>query len=185
MFSLNGVTLRPFEPEDIEIMYDWHLDYELDIYSSWGKKLSRAQFKKKFEQNILDNSLEGCVVFGIEVSERLVGQISLESINRQNRYATIYINIGERGFRGRGIGRTAIRIMVDYGFKVENLEKIYAEIYGFNSRSQRCFECVGFQREGVCRKHEIHNGERHDIHLFGILKEEFYERYETLFKLPK
>jgi RimJ/RimL family protein N-acetyltransferase len=45
-------------------------------------------------------------------------------------------------------------------------------------------ERVGFQLEGILRQHELHNGSRRDMHVFGMLKSEFYERYETLFKLP-
>ena len=45
-------------------------------------------------------------------------------------------------------------------------------------------ERVGFQKEGVLRQHEIHNGARQDMHFFGILKAEFYQKYETMFKLP-
>jgi hypothetical protein len=45
-------------------------------------------------------------------------------------------------------------------------------------------ERVGFQEEGILHQHEIHNGVRQDMHVFGMLKSEFYQKYETLFKLP-
>ncbi|MBA2392272.1 MAG: GNAT family N-acetyltransferase [Ktedonobacteraceae bacterium] len=60
---------------------------------------------------------------------------------------------------------------------------MYAEVYGFNTPSFRLMERVGFQREGILRQHEIHNGARQDMHIFGILKPEFYQRYQTLFRL--
>jgi RimJ/RimL family protein N-acetyltransferase len=67
---------------------------------------------------------------------------------------------------------------------VRNLERVYAEVYGFNQHSLRLMERIGFQKEGVLRQHEIHNGARQDMHFFGILKAEFYQKYETIFKLP-
>ena len=85
---------------------------------------------------------------------------------------------------GRGIAITALRILLDYAFTVRNLERIYAEVYGFNQRSMRLMERVGFQKEGILRQHEIHNGARQDMHFFGMLKAEFYQKHETLFKLP-
>ena len=38
--------------------------------------------------------------------------------------------------------------------------------------------------EGVLRKHDLHNGARRDMHVFGMLKDEFLEQYETCFPLP-
>ncbi len=64
------------------------------------------------------------------------------------------------------------------------LERVYAEVYGFNTRSRRLMERVGFQQEGILRQHEIHNGVRQDMYIFGMLKPEFYHRYETIFTLP-
>ncbi len=45
-------------------------------------------------------------------------------------------------------------------------------------------ERVGFRREGVLRQHETHNGARQDVHIFGLLKAEFYQRYPTLLGMP-
>ena len=44
-------------------------------------------------------------------------------------------------------------------------------------------ERVGFQQEGMLRQHDIHNGARQDTYIFGMLKSEFYLKYETIFTL--
>ena len=44
-------------------------------------------------------------------------------------------------------------------------------------------ERVGFYQEGLLRQHDIHNGVRQDTYIFGILKPEFYHKYETIFTL--
>ena len=59
----------------------------------------------------------------------------------------------------------------------------YAEVFSFNQRSQKLMERVGFQREGLLRQHDIRNGVRQDTIHFGILKPEFYEKYQTIFRL--
>ena len=123
-------------------------------------------------------------MFGIEVENRLVGYVQLAMIDYRERRAAAGILIGDKAVWGRGIARTALRILLDYAFTVRGLERVYAEVYSFNTRSLRLMERVGFQLEGILRQHEFHNGARQDMHVFGILKSEFYERYETLFKLP-
>lgn len=47
MFSLDGITLRPLEFDDIDTLYVWDCDIELEIQSGWGPKRSRASFRHK------------------------------------------------------------------------------------------------------------------------------------------
>lgn len=183
MWTVDGVTLRPFELDDIDTVYEWYADGELDIYSSWGRVVSKTAFHDWMEQSIIRKPSSDAIVLGIVANDELVGRILLERVDLENRIASLGFNI-KKGARGKGTGKIASRIIVDYGFKALNLEKIYAECYGFNVRAQRCLEAVGFQREGVLRRHELHNGERHDVHFFGMLKGEFYEKYLTLFTVP-
>ena len=44
-------------------------------------------------------------------------------------------------------------------------------------------ERVGFQQGGLLRQHDIHNGVRQDTYIFGMLKSEFYQKYEAIFTL--
>jgi RimJ/RimL family protein N-acetyltransferase len=123
-------------------------------------------------------------MFGIEADKQLVGYVQLAMIDTRNRHAAVAILIGAKDVWGRGIGHNALRILLDYAFTVRALERIYAEVYTFNTRSKRLFEGLGFQQEGILRQHEFQNGALQDMYIFGILKSEFYQRYETIFKLP-
>jgi len=183
MFSLNGVTLRPLEFEDIDTLYNWDSDIELDMLAGWGPKRSRAAYRQRYERRIAEPE-DGLYMFGIVVEERLVGYVQLARIDRTDRHAEVGIVIGDKALWGRGIGRTALRLLLDYAFTARALERVCANVYGFNTRSQHLMEQVGFQREGILRQHEIQNGVRQDLHVFGILKPEFYQLYETIFKLP-
>lgn len=184
MFTFNDVRLRPIEPGDIERMYAWHLDAELEILSSWGPRRSRAAFEKRWTR-IIEEPDEKFILFAIEAAGDLVGRIELAEIDREHRRAVTGLFVGKREARGRGVGSTALRIMLDYAFTVENLEKICGHVFGFNARSQRLMTRVGFTLEGVLREHDVHNGARRDAHAYGILKREFYEKYDTIFAIPK
>jgi RimJ/RimL family protein N-acetyltransferase len=54
MFTLNNVTLRPLELDDIDTLYSWETDIELAILSGWTPLLSRAAFRHKYEQRITE-----------------------------------------------------------------------------------------------------------------------------------
>ena len=183
MFTIDNVTLRYLEFDDIDTLYRWETDIELAIWAGWTPPLSRAAFRHKYEQRITEPEKD-LVMLGIEFEGQLVGYVQLALIEDDERRAAAGVLIGEKSMWGRGIASTALRILLDYAFTVRNLERVYAEVYGFNQRSLRLMERVGFQKEGVLRQHEIHNGARQDMHVFGMLKSEFYQKYDTLFKLP-
>ena len=48
---------------------------------------------------------------------------------------------------------------------------------------KQLMERIGLQREGILRQHEVHNGTRQDVYFYGILKPEFYQLHQTIFKL--
>jgi RimJ/RimL family protein N-acetyltransferase len=183
VFTLDGVTLRALELADIDQLYDWEGDIEINILAGWGPQRSRAAYTQRYEKRITEPEKD-LYMFGIEVEQRLVGYVQLAEIDTYERRAAVGILIGDKSVWGRGIATTALRILLDYAFTVRSLERIYAEVYTFNTRSLHLFEKLGFQHEGVLRQHDFHNGSRQDMHIFGMLKPEFYERYETMFRLP-
>ena len=183
MFTLNNVTLRYLELDDIDTLYRWETDIELALWSGWTIPRIHAAFRQKYEQRITEPEKD-LEMLGIEFEGQLVGYVQLAVIDDHERRAAVGILVGEKRMWGRGIASTALRILLDYAFTVRNLERVYAEVYGFNQRSLRLMERVGFQKEGILRQHEIHNGARQDMHFFGMLKAEFNQKYETLFKLP-
>lgn len=183
MFTLKGVSLRPLDFEDIDTLYEWSSNIELEMLAGWGPQRSRAAYRQRYEKRIAEPEKD-LYVYGVETEGKLVGYVQLAMIDREEKRAAAGLVIGEKEVWGRGIGKTALCILLDYAFTPLNLERVYSEVYDFNKRSQRLMESVGFTHEGILRQHEIHNGKRQDMYVFGILKDEFYQIHETIFKLP-
>ncbi len=184
MFTLNNVTLRPLETNDLDTWYNWEYSIELAMLAGWTSLLARTAFKQKFEQRI-NEPKDDMKYFALDHEGQFVGVLQLAAIDHYEKRAVISIFIGPKELWGRGIGSTALRLLLDYAFTVEGLERVYCEVYGFNTRSQRLMVHVGFQQEGILRQHDLQNGVRQDLHVYGILKPEFYERYTTIFTLPE
>lgn len=174
------IHLRPLVFGDIELLYNWATDITIQVYAGWSRPLSLAAFTEKHTRRITQPS-EELILFGVEYEQRLVGHVQLALIDHVERRAAVGVVIGDKSVWGKGVGGAALTMLLDYAFTVQNLERIYAEAYGFNTRSHRLLERVGFQREGVLRQHEMHNGSRQDMHIFGILKHEFYQQHQTRF----
>jgi RimJ/RimL family protein N-acetyltransferase len=184
MFTLNDVTLRPLATTDLDTWYTWEYTIELAMLAGWTPLLAKTAFKQKFEQRINEPKGE-MKYFALDYESQFVGVLQLAEIDHFEKRAVISIFLGPKELWGRGIGSTALRLLLDYAFTVQGLERVYSEVYGFNTRSQRLMEHVGFQREGILRQHDLQNGKRQDLHVYGILKPEFYERYATIFTLPE
>ena len=184
MFTLNNVALRPLQFDDMESIYTWMSDIEFNLWGGWTSviaiPLSRDAFRPIFEQYFVE-AKEEQVMLGIEFENRLVGFVQLTNIDQRMRRAGIGIGIGEKNIRGQGIGKTALRLLLDYAFTVKGLERVSAEVFSFNQHSQNLMERVGFQREGLLRHYSIHKGTRQDTYIFGMLKPEFYQKYDTIF----
>lgn len=184
MFTLNDVTLRPLATTDLDTWYTWEYNIELAMLAGWTPLLAKTAFKQKFEQRINEPKDE-MKYFALDYESQFVGVLQLAEIDHFEKRAAISIFLGLKELWGRGIGSTALRLLLDYAFTVQGLERVYSHVYGFNTRSQRLMEHVGFQREGILRQHDLQNGKRQDLHVYGILKPEFYERYATIFTLPE
>ena len=183
MFTLDAVTLRPLELSDLETAYAWHCDLDLDLITGWGRRQSLTAFQQRFAA-LVTTPPEEHRFFGIDIDGRLIGRVDLASINLAHRQATLGYFLGAKDAWGKGYAKAAVLIALDYAFSVENLDRVFAHVFDFNTRSMGLLKRLGFTAEGILRQHELHNGARHDIHVFGLLKPEFYAAHTTLFTIP-
>lgn len=83
--------------------------------------------------------------------------------------------IGEIGYwlgasaRGRGAARSAVRLLVDWGFETMGLARLEITAHPDNEASQRVALACGFQREGVLRSWRPHGDGRDDLVMFSLL----------------
>lgn len=72
------------------------------------------------------------------------------------------------------------RDMIQYIFENYDFDRLNAEIVPFASpRVFNFIEELGFKREGKKRKAMLYKGEKFDLILYGLLREEFEEKWDT------
>lgn len=104
--------------------------------------------------------------------EKLVGTVSVKQLNWFSLTAEIGYHIKESE-HGKGYGYEAARLLLVKIFSESPLERLIATIATDNVASQKVAEKLGFQREGLLRKHVILSGRRSDQYVYGLLKDEF------------
>ncbi|MFO7622930.1 MAG: GNAT family N-acetyltransferase [Anaerolineales bacterium] len=103
----------------------------------------------------------------------VVGIFSLHHWDPYHRRAEAGYGLA-RAYWGQGIGSEALRAILRFGFEQLNLNRIYARTIADNHESVRLLERLGFQREGMFRKHSWEDdGAFHDSAMYGLLQDEF------------
>ena len=85
--------------------------------------------------------------FGIEADATLVGTCGLSRVNRVDRTAEIGIGIVNRDFLGVGYGREAMGLLLDFGFGIQNLRRLWLEVHATNERAVRSYRASGSSRK--------------------------------------
>lgn len=161
---------RTTDIEDTEKFTKWLNDFETTDYLGRSGYLVTLDGEKKYLE---ENANAEASFFIITNEDKLIGTVSLESINNINRTATLGIFIGDKDYRSKGYGTEAIRLILEYGFNYMNLKNIKLDLMEFNERALKCYQKCGFKEYGRRRKCRFINGKYYDSIEMDILAEEF------------
>lgn len=171
----NRIYLSPRTSEDAEIFTEWLNDFETTDYIGQSGKLYTLASEKKFLED--NYSPEATFVIVTLDEDKMIGTVSLENIDHQNRNAVLGIFIGDKNYRNNGYGTEAIKLILDYGFNYLNLNNIKLDLMEFNERALKCYKKCGFKEYGRRRKCKFVNGKYYDNIEMDILAEEFVGDY--------
>lgn len=176
------VYLTAVQREDLPDYARWFSDAELQAFLNPGVVFpyTLEDEEKWYEEAVRRPRAEGKgYTFAIRLREddRLIGNVSLMSIDPKNRSATYGIAIADPDARGQGYGREATELILRFGFEELNLHRIQLWVFSYNERAIRMYRQVGFQVEGRSRDAVFRDGRYHDSILMSILEHEYRERY--------
>ena len=113
-------------------------------------------------------------------SDEFIGMAFLTNIDYINRKANMGSIIGSAEHRGKWYIYEARLQLFDYAFKELGLRRIQANILEDNHASINSTQKFGYIKEGVLRNAIYKNGVFKNLIMFSMLKEEFYEKYNSL-----
>jgi RimJ/RimL family protein N-acetyltransferase len=105
----------------------------------------------------------------------LVGAAGLVEVNRRHGRAELGYWVG-KPYWGQGYATEAARAVIEYGFSVLALHRIYAMHFSWNTASGRVMEKCGMVHEARLRGHARKEKIFEDIEIWGILDREWRER---------
>jgi RimJ/RimL family protein N-acetyltransferase len=171
MLKGEKLVLRPYRREDVPLIWQFRVDVEVELAGGGDppKPITLQQVEAEYEKSEFIFS-EG---FAIEADSKLIGFCGLFGYDNLSRICELGITIGDKEYWGKGCGKDAVRLLLDYGFRLRNVRRIWLSTSANNARAIRCYEACGFILEGTLRQHAYSNGEYVDTVHMGILREEW------------
>lgn len=150
------LRLELLEMADFPQIVEWVNGHDQDFLVQWAGltysyPLTVDQMASHYHKGI--NTMASDVfVYRImdDETNRFIGTVQLCRFNQEKREAVIgRFLIGNDADRGRGIGKSALRKLVEIGFYEFGLETIKLNVFDFNSQAIQCYEGIGFVKNQV------------------------------------
>jgi RimJ/RimL family protein N-acetyltransferase len=108
--------------------------------------------------------------------DKLLGLVELDGIIWPHGTSAVSIAIGEQAERGKGYGREAMALALDFAFRELNLHRVFLTVFSYNTAAMAMYEKLGFMHEGTHRQHLQRDGQRFDMLLYGMLRYEWLDK---------
>ncbi len=175
------ITLRGITRDDLERQWCFNNDVEVELAGGGDPPYpqSFARLQAEFDQNASQGGRDG-TTFAIEADGKFIGQCALFRVDEVAHTAELGITIGDKDYWGKGYGREAISLLLDYGFRLRNFRKIWLQVHGDNARAISAYKACGFIEEGRLRAHVWSNGHYVDLLQMGVLGDEWLPKQTSL-----
>ena len=154
------LRLRKIEPSDLPFLYQWENDATMWADSDTHNPLSRHDLHQYIENTTGDIYRDGQLRLIIEdsqlltlnsqLSTKIVGCIDLFDFDARNRKAAIGMYIAPEA-RGKGVGKQAVQLLLDYAFCFLHLRMLYAIISVHNTPCSHIYEQMGYSPSSLLK----------------------------------
>lgn len=170
------LRLRPFQTTDAEAVHRLAGSQDVAAGTFLPHPMDRQAAHDWITDRVKDQAAGTGVTFAITLAQsaEVIGSIGMELVPAHEQGRLSYW-LG-RDYWNRGYGTEAVAALVEYGFNSLKLHRIYAPHFHTNPASGRVLQKVGMTHEGRLREHYLRFGQRIDVELYGLLRQEFIAR---------
>ncbi len=174
MLKGKKVILRSIRREDMTRLCEFNNDIEVELAGGGDPPLPQSleRLYAEFDSEASKGGRDG-MKFAIEADGTFIGQCALFNLHEPEQTCELGIAIGDKTYWGRGYGRDAIQVLLDYAFRLRGIRRVYLTVIETNIRAIKAYSACGFVEEGRLRKHVWSNGDYVDLVHMGILREEW------------
>jgi len=163
------IKIRALKKSDKLFLHKWINDTDIIKHTNSYRPIDEVEQDEWFN-SVYKNKQQH--VFGIELieSERLIGTCGLYDIDFISHKAELRLKIGDKQEWGKGYGKLATKLLIDFGLKDINLHRIWLKVLDENKAAIKIYKNAGFKVEGLMKNDMYIKGEYKDVILMGFVK---------------
>lgn len=170
------VSLRPPQESDIPRVLHWLNDPGTRRFLSRVHPLTELEEKRFLETTATPGGNHQPFIIIESDTHEPIGCTGLHQIDWVHRRAELGIFIGPADKRGLGLGQEAFELLIAHAFEGINLHRVTLTVFAFNNAGIRCYERIGFVKEGVDRESQFVEGRYVDVFRYALLSREWFAR---------
>jgi len=171
------VYLRPMEERDVADRVRWFNDPRICLTLGMDfPPVSEVGTRQWLQRAALNNRRKDFIIC-LRADNRPIGSIGLRDINWRHSKAETYLAVGEREAWGKGYGKEAQRLLLEYSFVQLGLNRLYLYTLVENERMVRLNQGLGFAVEGTLRSDVFDHSEYRDRVVMGITAAVYKKRF--------
>lgn len=158
-----NIYLRGISLDDVNETYlAWMNDREVTKGLVSGLFPSSIQQLENYIKGQLQQPFSAMFAICTNKEDKHIGNIKIDSFNWISGTCELGILIGDRSEWGKGYGKEACDLVINYAFEDLNLRKVTLVVFSNNPAAQRLYEKIGFQIEGSLKDHIFVEGSYYD-----------------------
>ncbi|MBN2271735.1 MAG: GNAT family N-acetyltransferase [Sedimentisphaerales bacterium] len=163
----DGAYIRALRKSDCGTLRTWQADPEI-VASLASRRLQHVLAS----EDDWDSQRQFTDLFVIcrKGDDQVVGMLGFTEVDRETKQAEFSKMIGEPSERGKGRARGATKALLNYGFDVLGLNRIYLHTLDGHLKNIRLNQSLGFQFEGLLQQAVLIDGKLRDVAVMALLK---------------
>lgn len=174
---MKTISFRTFEERDIDSVYRWKNDDELNKMSvGLNRKISHDDVAKWVHSKMPHNPFE--VFWAVctnDDDQRIIGYAGLTDIHYINSSAFFAgLMIGDKKYRDGIAWIELYQYVLEYAFERLGLNRLYGGAIVEHTQTNTMSKAMFFEKEGVERQAVFKNGRFYDMEKHALLKNDYF-----------
>ena len=170
----HNILLRLITVEDKEAYFNAGfkvMDEQSRYFTQTKHVISKQQIYDYVDRIVDDEHRYDFLI--VDLNNQICGESVLNEIDWENRSANFRIALFDHGNFGKGIGSTAVKLTIQFGFEELGLECVELEVFDFNERAIKSYLKAGFQVESIENEVQLMDGTSGKIIKMSITRKQF------------
>lgn len=143
-----SIYLRELYLSDAKTSFNWRNNPIIWKYTGFSPdKIISEKMELDWLKKALAKPNDHRFAICLKSSSQYIGNVQLTNVNSNT--ADFHLFIGEPSFWGKGIGKEASILMLNFGFTHLDLDSIILEVHKENYPAQSIYKKIGFSENGM------------------------------------